>query len=169
MPSLRDVVDATLAGCHERLVARCNVADILSALDQYGIYDVQALSVTLDTAFGALQTQVGAAAPPAFLGLLHAHLRPRSMQPPPIATPATPVRAPQQHTPSTGGSSSSSDQALHENAAALPFVVTVKFNGKTIAERASLSVSPIATWESVARQRLGERAHEFEGTAPVDR
>mmetsp|Transcript_15929 Transcript_15929/g.34591 ORF Transcript_15929/g.34591 Transcript_15929/m.34591 type:complete len:142 (-) Transcript_15929:262-687(-) len=33
-------------------------------------------------------------------------------------------------------------------------VVTIKFNGAVMAERTSISVSPLATWEEVARTRL---------------
>ena len=36
----------------------------------------------------------------------------------------------------------------------LPVVVTIKFNGKVLAERTSLLLSPGTTWEGVARQRL---------------
>ena len=93
MSSLRDVIDATLAGRDERLVARCSIQGILSAFDQYGIYDVNDLSANLETAFGAVQAQVGDAAPPSFLGLLQAHLRSSSTQQPSTAIPATPARA----------------------------------------------------------------------------
>ena len=48
--------------------------------------------------------------------------------------------------------------AAHAGAAALavdvPVVLTMKFNGKVLAERTSLLISPFATWEAVARQRL---------------
>lgn len=36
----------------------------------------------------------------------------------------------------------------------VPLVVTVKFNGKVVAERTSVNVSPLQTWEEVARSRL---------------
>jgi hypothetical protein len=54
--SLRDAVEATLVGRDERLVARCDVEGILSALDLYGIFDVDDLAANLETSFGALQT-----------------------------------------------------------------------------------------------------------------
>ena len=47
MPSLREAVEATLVGRDERLVARCDVAAILTALDLYGIFSVEDLAVCL--------------------------------------------------------------------------------------------------------------------------
>ena len=39
--------------------------------------------------------------------------------------------------------------------ATVPLVVTIKMNGKVLAERTTLPVPPTATWEAVARARLG--------------
>ena len=44
---------------------------------------------------------------------------------------------------------------------ALPIVVTVKFNGRTLAERSPLQLLPTMTWEAAARLRLDEQASEF--------
>ena len=44
---------------------------------------------------------------------------------------------------------------------ALPIVATVKFNGRTLAERSPLQLLPTTTWEAAARLRLGEQASEF--------
>jgi hypothetical protein len=78
MGTLRDAVEATLVGRDHRLVERCDVDGILdgilTALDLYGIYDVEVLVENLQTSFGALQTQLGESAPPSFLALLKAQL-----------------------------------------------------------------------------------------------
>ena len=50
----------------------------------------------------------------------------------------------------------------------VPVVLTIKFNGKVLAERTSLLISPGATWEAVARRRLeavpGVDAESYLGT-----
>ena len=95
--SLREAVEATLVGRNPRLVERCNVQGIVDAIERYGIYDVDELSLALSASFGALQLQVGDAAPPVFLALLKAWLGAGPAGPP--STPAMPMPP---STPSTG-------------------------------------------------------------------
>ena len=154
MGTLRDAVEATLVGRDHRLVERCDVDGILdgilTALDLYGIYDVEVLVENLQTSFGALQTQLGESAPPSFLALLKAQLgRSQPHTPPPNNS--------QPHTPSTTAPPGSCGEAV----SVLPVVVTAKFNGKPIAERSSLQVPATATWEEVARLRLSEQAPTY--------
>jgi hypothetical protein len=54
MGTLRDAVEATLVGRDHRLVERCDVDGILTALDLYGIYDVEVLVENLQTSFAAM-------------------------------------------------------------------------------------------------------------------
>ena len=88
MPSLRDLVEATLEGRDERLVARCDVEGILKAFEQYGICDVESLAEGLESAFGALQVALEAVAPPIFLALVKAKLRSQAQSE--TASPAPP-------------------------------------------------------------------------------
>ena len=74
MRDVRDAVEATLLGRDSRLLARCDVDEIMSALESYGCYDLPMLSETLQASFGLLQSHVGAAAPPAFLALLKGYV-----------------------------------------------------------------------------------------------
>jgi len=83
---LRELVEQTLCGKDARLVARCDVPGILTALDTFGIFDLDALAVNLDTSLTALQLALGGTAPPSFLALLKAELARRTAPAP------TPVR-----------------------------------------------------------------------------
>ena len=159
MPSLREAVEATLVGRDERLVRRCDVEGILTALDSYGIFDVDDLALNLETAFSALQTCLGSSAPPSFLALLKAYVRQ-----PAEASPSTPQGVPPS-TPSTcAPPSSSSVPPVKPASTTLPVIITVKFNGKTVAERSSLPLLSTTTWEEAARLRLGEQASDFAST-----
>ena len=94
--AMREAVEATLRGRDERLVARWDIEGTLQALDLYGIFDVDDLAANLETAFGALQVQLGSSAPPSFLALLKARLHEPSSSPPtpspaPPSTPSTKV------------------------------------------------------------------------------
>ena len=73
--SIRAAVEATLEGRDQRLVDRCDVDGIVTAIELYGCYDDDELFDLLESSFGAVQTQLGNAAPPAFLSLLKARLR----------------------------------------------------------------------------------------------
>ena len=73
--SIRAAVEATLEGRDKRLVDRCDVDGIVTAIELYGCYDCDELFDALESSFGAVQTQLGNAAPPAFLSLLKARLR----------------------------------------------------------------------------------------------
>ena len=144
--TVRDAVEATLVGRDVRLMQRCDVACIVAALEGYGCYDVPMLMDTLESSFGELQTEVGTAAAPAFLALLKAYLRKLADSTP----PSTPQGAPPS-TPSTGAPPSSSSVPPVEPApTTLPVIITVKFNGKTVAERSSLPLLPTTTWEEAA-------------------
>ena len=147
MRDVRDAVEATLLGRDSRLVARCDVDEIMSALESYGCYDLPMLSETLQASFGLLQSHVGAAAPPAFLALLKEYT---------CARRQTRCRCQRRRA------------RRHQlrrlkmlRPSSLPVVTTVKFNSTVIAERSSLCVPPTATWHEVARLRLGEQASEF--------
>ena len=110
----------------ERLVVRCDVPAIVEAIEEYGVYSVDALRSTLDLSLAALQLALGGSAPPAFLNLVKKKLD--SSQPQP-ATPhggafSTP---PPQQPPFSAAGPSGTEQ--------VPLVVTVKFNGRSIAER----------------------------------
>lgn len=113
-----------LAGKSEQFVARCNIDRIVSALEDYGIDDIELLTANLESSFAAVQLALGSTAPPAFLAVLKAQL----LAPPP------PER---QSTETT-----------------VPLVVTIKFNGKVLAPRTTLPTLSTATWEEVARMRL---------------
>jgi hypothetical protein len=73
--SIRAAVEATLEGRDKRLVDRCDVDGIVTAIKLYSCYDCDELFDALESSFGAVQTQLGNAAPPAFLSLLKARLR----------------------------------------------------------------------------------------------
>jgi hypothetical protein len=153
--TVRDAVEATLMGRDIRLVQRCDVDRIVVALEGYGCYDVPMLIDALESSFGELQMQVGTAAAPAFLALLKAHLRkPADSEP-----PSTPQGAPPS-TPSTGAPPSYVPP-FEPTPTWLPVISTVKFNGKTIAERSSVSLLTTATWGEAARLRLGEQASNY--------
>ena len=67
--SIRAAVEATLEGRDKRLVDRCDVDGIVTAIELYGCYDCDELFDTLESSFGAMQTQLGNAAPPALSAL----------------------------------------------------------------------------------------------------
>ena len=163
--NVRDAVEAMLVGRDIRLVQRCNVDEIVAALEGYGCYDVPMLIDTLESSFGALHTQVGTAAAPVFLALLKAYLhKPADSAPPSTwqgTLPSTPSTPSTPLTPSTCAPPSFVPPV--EPAPTLPVIITVKFNGKTIAERSSLSLLSTTTWGEAARLRLGEQASNFAG------
>ena len=142
--SLRELIDATLHGEDERLVARCDVPAIVEAIEAFGVYSVDALRSTLDVSLVALQLALGGSAPPAFLPLVIKKLG--SGQ-----TPATPhggafSTPPPQQPPFSAAGPSSTEQ--------VPLVVTVKFNDRIIAERTTMNIEPTSTFEQVALARL---------------
>ena len=153
--SVRDAVEATLVGRDIRLVQRCDIDRIVAALDDYGCYDVHMLTDALEASFGALQMQVGDAAAPAFLALLKAYLRKQAN--------SAPTSTPQSASPSTPptGAPPSFVPPVEPAPTTLQVIITVKLNGKTIAERSSLPLRSTATWEEAARLRLGEQASDF--------
>ena len=92
--------------------------------------------------------------------LLKAHLRkPADSEP-----PSTPQGAPPS-TPSTGAPPSYVPP-FEPTPTWLPVISTVKFNGKTIAERSSVSLLTTTTWGEAARLRLGEQASNY-ATMPL--
>ena len=153
MPSRRRWWAGTLASSS---AATCRA--IVDAIEQYGIYDVDELSLALDASFGALQLQVGDAAPPVFLALLKAWLGAGPAAPP--STPAMPMP------PSTPSTESPPAFAPEPAAAptAHPMVVMVKFNGKVIVERSTVQLPPSTPWEQVVRLRLGDLAEQYMDT-----
>ena len=83
--SLHELFYATLHGEDERLVARCDVPAIVKAIEDYGVYSVDALRSTLDVSLAALQLALGGSAAPAFLPLVKTKLESDQTQQP--ATP----------------------------------------------------------------------------------
>ena len=63
--SIRGAVEATLEGRDQRLLDRCDVDGIVTAIELYGCYDCDELFDALESSFGAVQTQLGNTAPPA--------------------------------------------------------------------------------------------------------
>ena len=143
--SLRELFETTLHSEDERLIARCHIPAIVQAIEDYGVYSVDALRSTLDVSLTALQLALGGSAPPSFLPLVKKQLE--SGQP----QPATP-RGGAFSTPSSQQSSFSA--AGFTRAEQVPLVVTVKFNGRVIAERTTVFVEPRSTFEQVAGARL---------------
>eukprot|EP00966_Prymnesium_polylepis_P322302 7378570-Prymnesium_polylepis.1 len=140
--SVRDAVEATLMGRDVRLVQRCDVDRIVAALERYGCYEVPVLIDTLESSFGALQVEVGDAAAPSFLALLKAYLRK-----PADSAPRSTPQGTAPSTPSTGAppSTPSTVPPVEPALTTLPVIITVKFNGKTIAERSSVQLLPTTT------------------------
>ena len=143
--SLHELFYATLHGEDERLVARCDVPAIVKAIEDYGVYSVDALRSTLDVSLAALQLALGGSAAPAFLPLVKTKLESDQTQP---ATPrggafSTP---PPRQPPFSAAGGSGAEQ--------VPLVVTVKFNGRSIAERTTVFVVPTSTFEQVALARI---------------
>ena len=52
--SLRELVEETLRGKDERLLALCDVPGIVAALNCFGIFDLDMLAVNLETSLSAL-------------------------------------------------------------------------------------------------------------------
>ena len=69
-----ELIDATLLGKDQRLVARCDVPAILVALKTFGVYSISDFRSALDDSFNALQLALGSAAPPSFLSLVKTQL-----------------------------------------------------------------------------------------------
>ena len=129
MLTLRDLVESALEGRDPRLLARCDVHKILAIFDGLCIFDLDTLAGNLATSFAELQTALQPAAAPAFLGLLAATMAKKvAAQEPLLGAPPS--------TPSTGGPPFSSPPS---SSSAPPVVVTVKMNGKVVAERTTLT------------------------------
>ena len=67
--SLREIIEATIRGRPQQFVERCDVPAILSAIDNYGISDIDGLLTVLNDAEqkADLRAAIGTAAPPALL------------------------------------------------------------------------------------------------------
>ena len=151
---LQALVEAALQGQDQRLVARCDVGGIVTAFEGFGVYDPDMLRSTLHASMPALQLALGGTAPPSFLPLLKTKLGEQQSPAPPEAAAGACLPNVQLPTPSP---------APPAMAAQLPLVVTVRFNGKLLAERTTLNVEPIATFEQVARSPSRPRSR---GRAP---
>ena len=160
---VRELIEATLRGRDERFVAKCDVAGILGVFESWDIYDVDTLSANLRSSFDKLQTDLQPVAARSFLGLLQATLT-GSAPPPPPPPPETPSAAPPA-TPFVEPPPFFSPPLHPSPPSTVPIVVTIKMNGKMLAERTTLSVPPSTTWEAVARMRLEAVLHadEVEG------
>ena len=142
-----EAVEATLRGRDERLVARCDVDGILHVFERWDIYDIETLQANLESSYAELQEDLAPVAARSFLGLLKSTLG-TVPRPSPHGIPSVPPS-----TPSTSAAFSS--PPIHPpSPATVPLVVTIKMNGKVLAERTTLPVPPAATWEAVARMRL---------------
>ena len=154
---LQALVEAALQGQDQRLVTRCDVGGIVTAFEDFGVYDPDTLRSTLHASMPALQLALGGTAPPSFLPLLKTKLGEQETPAPPEAAAGACLPNVQLPTPSPA------PPAL---AAQLPLVVTVRFNGRILAERTTLNVVPTATFEQVARARIqtalgAAEAHEY--------
>ena len=147
MVTLREAVEATLRGRDERLVAKRDVDGILHVFERWDIYDIETLQANLESSYAELQEDLAPVAARSFLGLLKSTLG-TVPRPSPHGIPSVPPS-----TPSTSAAFSS--PPIHPpSPATVPLVVTIKMNGKVLAERTTLPVPPAATWEAVARMRL---------------
>lgn len=151
MGTLLAVIEATLLGKDERLVAKCNVPGILAVFERWDIYDVDTLSASLASSFADLQRDLTPVAAMSFLPLLKATISRVCM--PSAPPPDTPSSAPPT-TPFTEVPPCFSPPLHPPPPTTVPIVVTVKMNGKVLSERTTLPVPPAATWEAVARMRL---------------
>ena len=102
--SLRELVEATLHGRDERLVAKCNVPAILQVLERWDIFEAETLASTMATSFAELQADMEQVAARSFLGLLKFTLGkatcPQPPETPSSAPPTTPfTEAPPFHQP----------------------------------------------------------------------
>ena len=142
-------VEATLLGKDERLVAKCDVPGILAVFERWDIYDVDTLSANLASSFAELQRDLEPVAARSFLALLKATIGRVPSVPPPDTPSSAPPTTPFHQAPPCFS------PPIHPPPpATVPLVVTIKMNGKVLAERTSLPVPPTATWEAVARVRL---------------
>jgi len=143
--SLAALVGAALNGKDERLVARCNVPGILSALEGFGVYGIDDLRSSLRSSFNALQLAIGSEAPPSFLSLLNDQ----------VGRPDAPTNTSDGTAPRSPGSGNAGARPMHEAPdPILPVVVTVRFNRKLLAERTTMMVASTHAWEAVAHARL---------------
>ena len=147
--ALLAAIEAALHGKDERLVAKCDVPGILAVFERWDIYDVDTLSANLASSFAELQRDLAPVAAMSFLALLKATISRVPSAPP----PDTPSSAPPT-TPFTQAPPCFSPLIHPPSPATVPLVVTIKMNGKVLAERTTLPVPPAATWEAVARMRL---------------
>ena len=139
MVTLREAVEATLRGRDERLVAKCDVDGILHVFERWDIYDIETLQANLESSYAELQEDLAPVAARSFLGLLKSTLG-TVPRPSPHGIPSVPPS-----TPSTSAAFSS--PPIHPpSPATVPLVVTIKMNGKVLAERTTLPVSPATTW-----------------------
>ena len=122
---LQALVEAALQGQDQRLVARCDVGGIVTAFEDFGVYDPDMLRSTLHASMPALQLALGGTAPPSFLPLLKTKLDEQQTPAPPEAAAGACLPNPPLPTPSP---------APPAPAAQLPLVVTVRFNGKLLAD-----------------------------------
>ena len=149
MATLLAAVEATLLGKDERLVAKCDVPGILAVFERWDIYDVATLSANLAYAFAELQRDLAPVAALSFLALLKATISGVPSAPPPDTPSSVPLT-----TPFTEAPPCFSPPIHPPMPATVPLVVTIKMNGKVLAERTTLPVPPAATWEAVAKTRL---------------
>ena len=82
---LQALVEAALQGQDQRLVARCDVGGIVTAFEDFGVYDPDTLRSTLHASMPALQLALGGTAPPSFLPLLKTKLGEQETPAPPEA------------------------------------------------------------------------------------
>ena len=147
--SLRELVEATLHGRDERLIAKCNVAGILQVFERWDIFELETLASTLTTSFAELQVEMEAVAARSFLGLLKVTMGKCARFMPPETPSSVPPQSPFTETPPFFS------QPLHPRPPmVVPIVITIKMNSKLVCERTTLTVPPTATWEAVARTRL---------------
>ena len=180
--SLRELVEATIRGQPQSFVDRCDVHAILSAIDGYGISDIDGLLAVLNDneQKADLRGAIGTAAPPALLLFVKnraAHLASATPQPE-ASAPAMPT------TPAAAGFQT--PQATAPPAMASPppcsLVVTVKVGVKelvnarliavppptTFAELLALAVSGLDSSERSKLDGVGVRRVRFGGRLCVD-
>ena len=85
---LQALVEAALQGQDQRLVTRCDVGGIVTAFEDFGVYDPDTLRSTLHASMPALQLALGGTAPPSFLPLLKTKLGEQETPAPPEAAAA---------------------------------------------------------------------------------
>ena len=144
--SLRELVEATIRGQPQQFEERCDVPAILSAIDSYGISDIDGLLAVLNDNEQKvdLRAAIGTAAPPALLLFVKnraAHLASATPQPE-ASAPAMPT------TPAAAGFQT--PQATAPPAMASPppcsLVVTVKVGVKELVNARLIAVPPPTTF-----------------------